>query len=84
MIHTFTTTSDVGPSHQLVISVPEDVPLGRVKVTVTVESEVETSIQTLGDLLTNGFAGRWAGRTDLPNTDEEFRVWRRKAWERGA
>ena len=81
MTHTFTTTSDVGPDHQLIINLPGDVPLGPVRITVTVETEVATQIRTLGDLVTSGVAGMYCDRTDLPTSEEEFREWRRKAWE---
>ena len=80
MTHTFTTTSDVGPNHRVILELPSEVPIGPVRITVTVESTADGKIRTLGDLITSGVAGMYADRTDLPNTDEEFREWRRKAW----
>ncbi len=80
MTHTSTTTSDVGPNHQLVIDLPVDLPVGPVRVTVTLESESDAPIRTLGDLMASGVAGMYADRTDLPSTEEEFREWRSKAW----
>jgi len=80
MIHTFTTTSDVSPNHQLVIDLPAEVPVGPVRVTITLESPSEASIRTLGDLMASQVPGMYTDRTDLPTTEEEFREWRAKAW----
>lgn len=80
MTHTFTTISDVGQDHQLVLNLPADMPVGPVRVTVTRESESATKIRTFGDLIDSGVVGMHADRADLPTTDEEFRQWRHEAW----
>lgn len=80
MTHTFTTFSDVGLDHQLVLDLPADVPVGPVRVTVTLETEAAPKIKTFGDLLGSGVDGMHSDRADLPSTDEEFRQWRRQAW----
>ena len=41
-------------------------------------------IRTIRDLLESEFFGMWKDRDDLPKTNEEFREWRRKLWERKA
>ncbi len=82
MFHTVTTDGEVQSDHTLVLTVPADLPPGPVTVTITSEAHVPDRISTLGDLLESGFVGMWADRKDLPRTDNEFSVWRRKLWER--
>jgi hypothetical protein len=81
MTHTFTTTGDVGPNHQLLVELPPNIPVGPVRVTITLESSVVPKIRTFGDLLGSEVFGMYRDRTDLPTSEEEFREWRRKAWD---
>lgn len=57
-------------------------PEGAEVIVLFSDAPVESKIRTLGDLLNSGFVGMYADREDLPKTPEEFREWRRKAWER--
>ena len=62
------------------IDLPSEVPVGPVRVTITLETPGETPIRTLGDLMASQVAGMYKDRTDLPSTEEEFREWRTRAW----
>lgn len=82
MTHTFTTTSDVGPNHQLVLHLPADVPVGPVRVTVTLESEAKATKHTLGDLLSFDFSEMWLGIPEDVESETVARDLRAKAWRR--
>lgn len=70
---------EVPPSRTVTIELPPEVPLGAAELTVTVEDRPRK--MTGAELAKSEFAGDWADREDLPNTPEEFEVWRRRLWE---
>jgi hypothetical protein len=80
MNRTLTANGEVGKDHIRKVEMPEDVPVGPARVTVTIETEIKEPIRTLGDLLDSGFVGMYADRTDLQTTPEEFAAWRNKIW----
>ena len=81
--HSVTTESEVKPDRTLTLRMPEGFPAGPVRVTVTAEATPEPyKIRTFSDLLSSEFVGMWSDRDDLPKTDEEFREWRQRLWER--
>jgi hypothetical protein len=82
MTRTVTTTSEVRPDHTLTVTLPEDVPPGRVRVTVTVEPVEAERKLSARELAHSDFAGDWAQRDDLPETPDEFADWRSRRWER--
>ena len=82
MVHTLTTTGEVQPDHTMTVVLPDSVPLGRVRVTITVEPEEGLRPLTPRELALSEFVGDWADRQDLPATTEEFTTWRAKRWER--
>ena len=78
-----TLESEIKEDHSLTVDVPQDFPTGRVRVTVTeVRTEKGERIRTFGDLIESEFSGMFADRDDLPLTNDEFRIWRRKLSER--
>ena len=81
MNRTLTVDGEIGEDHILKVEMPDDVPVGPARVTVTTEVETKKPIRTLGELLDRGFVGMYADRTDLPTTPEEFAAWRKKIWE---
>jgi hypothetical protein len=83
MSRTLQIFGEVHPNHTITVSVPTDVPVGPALVTVTVEDDPASSIQTFGDLLRSGFVGSLPEDSELPRTGEEFAAWRKKLWERG-
>lgn len=82
MSKTLTLHGEIRPDHTLTVTLPDDLPVGPAKITVTVEAEDSSMIRTLGELANSDFFGMFADRDDLPKTNEEFREWRRKLWER--
>ena len=84
MHQSVTTSGLVAEDHSLTITIPTDLPPGPVTVTLTVEPETAPKLRTLGEHLDSGLLGEWAGRDDLPKTNEEFTEWRRRIWDRRA
>lgn len=77
MSRTVVTNSEVRQDHTLTLILPEDVPPGRVRVTVTLEAEEAPRKLTARELATSEFASDWK---DSPF--EEASELRRRAWER--
>lgn len=79
-----TTTAIVGADHLVTFKLPDEVPMGEIKVTILVESEHGTSTasrkMTPSELATSEFAGAWAEGDGYPKTTDEFVDWRRKIW----
>ena len=92
MTHTVRIQAKIPASRRLEIMLPEEIPSGDADlvVSVTPREKHETTesigdaprIRTFSELLSSEFAGMWADRDDLPKTDDEFREWRRRLWER--
>jgi hypothetical protein len=88
MAKTLNLTAEIANDREILITVPEDFPIGRVRITVTQEDSSEAS--TLGDLLDPEFFGMWKDRTDIVDTDsfasqlrhgidEETRAWKEQS-----
>ena len=81
MDHTIRTEGVVGADHRLILTLPAEVPPGRVQVTVTLSPGEPERKMTPKELAESEFFGDWKDRDDLPTTNEEFIEWRRKLWE---
>lgn len=77
-----TITGEIMPDHTIMVRLPDDMPIGPVRVTVTVEPDDIPRKLTARELASSEFAGDWADRDDLPSDSESFSEWRRSLSER--
>lgn len=88
MVKSLNLTAEIADDREILITVPKDFPLGRVRITVTQEDSTEAA--TLGDLLDTEFFGMWKDRTDIVDTDnfasqlrrgidDETRAWKEQS-----
>lgn len=84
MIRTISVKAQVSARHEMCIPVPKDVPVGPVDVTLTLATEGEQSVHTLGELADSELFGAWKDRTDIKDSVEFARRLREEAWKRSA
>jgi hypothetical protein len=82
MSRTLTTTGEIRADHTVLLTLPSDIPVGFVRVTLTVESVDATRKFSPRDFLDSDLFGIFADREDLPSTNEDFRKWRKELSER--
>jgi len=82
MIKTLNFTTDVPPSREVNITLPDDVPAGPADIVVVVAPRVERVERTLGDLSRSEFVGMWRDRADITDSAEFARQLRAEAWSR--
>ena len=82
MVKTISISTEVPPSREVRITLPEEIPLGPVELTVIVSSGEEAAKVTLGDLLNSEFFGMWRDRSDITDSAEFARSLRDEAWRR--
>lgn len=72
---------EVGEDRRIELEVPEAFRGKHVTITVVAEETPKRGM-TGKELAESEFVGMWKERDDLPTTNEEFREWRRKLWDR--
>ena len=84
MVTTFDLTADVSDDRKvhITLTLPEEIPAGRVNLHITATPENGSEASTLGDLLHSEFFGMWKDRTDILDTDSFASELRHKAWTR--
>ena len=82
MFKTINLTTEVPPSREVRIKLPDDIPLGPAEMVVIVASQAPTTGHTLGDLAHSEFFGMWRDRTDIGDSAEFARRLRAQAWSR--
>lgn len=84
MVRTLNITTTVSPNHEMLITLPADVPTGPAEIVVVVASRLEAKTRTFGDLLRSEFFGMWKDRNDVGDSVEFALNLRARAWARAA
>ncbi|RYG36859.1 hypothetical protein EON81_08440 [bacterium] len=71
-------TGEILQDRTMTLTLPEGVPVGRVRVTVSIEPETEPRRRTSKEFLEAEFFGNSPLRADLPATGKGFREWCRR------
>lgn len=82
MMRTFNVTANVQPNHQVLFTLPSDVPTGLIEMVVVIDSQASPRSHTLGDLLHSEFIGMWRDREDIIDSAEFAFQLREEAWKR--
>lgn len=75
-------TTEILPSRELHVKLPDDTPLGPARVTVVISPETTQPVMTFGELLNSEFFAMWRDRTDISDSVSFARQLRTKAWSR--
>jgi hypothetical protein len=84
MTHVVEVEAIIEPNHTVTVALPDEIPVGPARVTVTIDTGEPTRKFTAKDLLNSEFFGMFADREELPKTNEEFIEWRRKLRDRSS
>jgi hypothetical protein len=84
VVKTFNLKTEVPPNHEVLITLPDDIPVGPAELVMVVVSQPAAAGRTLGDLLNSEFFGMWADREDITDSAEYARGLRDEAWRRSA
>lgn len=82
MIQTFDMTAEITETRKISITLPQNTPIGLVKLHVQITSVNETQSHTLGDLLNSDFFGMWQDRLDIKDSRLFAKELRQTAWDR--
>lgn len=85
MTKTINVTTEIPPNREVTITLPNDFPVGpvRLMVTATTSAEETAPSHTLGDLLNSEFFGVWRERTDIADSVDFAERLRIEGWRRG-
>jgi hypothetical protein len=78
----YVTEAEIPPSRELRLTLPDDIPVGRVKILITPTVNQNAHKNTLGGLLHSEYFGIWRGRDDIVDGIRFARRLRRRAWSR--
>jgi hypothetical protein len=84
MVKTMNVNAEIPASRELLITLPNDVPIGPAEIVVVISPSSHSQASTLGDLADSEFFGMWRERTDLGDSVEFARNLRSEAWKRSA
>jgi hypothetical protein len=80
MRKSITLTTEIPPSRELQIVLPDDVPTGTASIVITFAPSATPTTKTFGDLLNSEFFGIWRDRADIPGSVEFARKLRSESW----
>ncbi len=84
MRRSITLRTEIPPSRELRITLPDDVPTGTASIVIRFAPSTTSTAVTFGDLLNSEFFGVWRDRTDIPDSVGFARDLRSKSWKRPA
>jgi hypothetical protein len=82
MNHIFTLTTEIPPSREVLLQLPEDFPLGCAEISIQTHSQAKEEMHTLGDFLASEFCGMWRNRDDIRDSVEFAGDLRVDAWRK--
>jgi hypothetical protein len=75
-------TADVPDSREISLTLPDEVPVGPVELTLLIRPQGAEIPSTFLDLSRSEFFGMWRDRDDIPDSEEYARQLRNEAWKR--
>jgi hypothetical protein len=82
MFKTVNLRANIPASHELKITLPNDIPTGPADVVVVISTSDQEKARTLKDLADSDFIGIWSDRADAG--DDLARRLRQEGWKRSA